>query len=89
MEDKKWLRRGYELEIVRRSKEAKGWVVLPIGWTVEQTFAWFDKCRRLSVDREKSTLSDLAMIRLAMIQLLLNRLYPDFEEAEFQYRNTA
>jgi transposase len=79
----------YKLEIVRRSKEAKGWVVLPIRWTVERTFAWFDKCRRLSVDREKSTRSDLAMIRLAMIQMMLNRLYPDPREAEFQYRNTA
>ena len=79
----------YNLEIVRRSKETKGWVVLPIRWTVERTFAWFDKCRRLSVDREKSICSDLAMIRLAMIQMMLHRLYPDPREAEFQYRNTA
>ena len=29
-----------ELAIVRRPKNAKGWVLLPIRWTVERTFAW-------------------------------------------------
>ena len=55
----------YDVEIVRRPKDAEGWVVLPIRWTVERTFAWLNKCRRLSVDREKSILSAEAMIRLA------------------------
>src|SRR5271165_2230351 len=68
--------RIYELEIVRRPKEATGWVTLPIRWTVERTFAWLDKYRRLSIDREKSILSAEAMIRLAMIHLMLNRLCP-------------
>ena len=27
---------------------------LPIRWTVERTFAWLGRCRRLSMDREKS-----------------------------------
>jgi putative transposase len=79
----------YELNIVRRSKEAKGWVVLPIRWMVERTFAWLDKCRRLSVDREKSTCSAEAMIRLAMIHLMLNRLHPDQQQSEFHYRKAA
>jgi transposase len=30
---------------------------LPIRWTVERTFAWLNQCRRLTVDREKSTRS--------------------------------
>jgi len=51
-------------------------VKLPIRWTVERTFAWLNKCRRLSVDREKSTRSAEAMIRLAMIHVMLNRLHP-------------
>ena len=54
---------------------------LPIRWTVERTFAWLAKCRRLSVDREKSTRSAEAMIRLAMIHLMLNRLCPKDEPA--------
>jgi putative transposase len=79
----------YELEIVRRPKGAKGWVKLPIRWTVERTFAWLTKCRRLSVDREKSTRSAEAMIRLAMIHLMLNRLAPKEGQPEFQYRKAA
>ena len=79
----------YELDIVRRPKGAEGWVKLPIRWMVERTFAWLGKCRRLSVDREKSTLSAEAMIRLAMIHLMLNRLCPKEDQAEFCYRETA
>src|SRR5207249_4528524 len=55
----------YELTIIRRPKGKRGWVRLPIRWTVERTFAWLNQCRRLSVDREKSTRSAEAMIRLA------------------------
>jgi putative transposase len=79
----------YDLQIVKRPAEAKGWVVLPIRWTVERTFAWLTKCRRLSVDREKSTRSAEAMIRLAMIHLMLNRLHPDQQQSEFHYRKAA
>jgi putative transposase len=79
----------YDLGIVRRPKGAKGWVKLPIRWTVERTFAWLNKCRRLSVDREKSTRSAEAMIRLAMIHLMLNRLCPKDNQAEFHYRVAA
>jgi transposase len=77
---------GWKLEIVRRPKGAEGWVRLPIRWTVERTFAWLGRCRRLSVDREKSVRSSEAFIKLAMIQLMLNRLEPKGTEAEFQYR---
>jgi putative transposase len=79
----------YELEVVRRPKGAKGWVKLPIRWTVERTFAWLNQCWRLSVDREKSTRSAEAMIRLAMIHLMLNRLCPKDDEPEFRYRKAG
>jgi putative transposase len=79
----------YDLDIVRRPKGSQGWVRLPIRWTVERTFAWLTKCRRLSVDREKSTLSAEAMIRLAMIHLMLNRLCPTNDQSEFHYRRAA
>ena len=80
---------AYELDIVRRPKGAEGWVRLPIRWTVERTFAWLGRCRRLSVDREKSTRSAEAMIRLAMIHVMLNRLHPKEGQAEFCYRKAA
>jgi putative transposase len=79
----------WELTIVRRPKDATGWVTLPIRWTVERTFAWLDKCRRLSLDREKSTRSSEAFIRLAMIHLMVNRLEPKHADAEFSYREAA
>src|SRR5947209_14425261 len=44
----------WELSIVRRPEGAEGWVRLPIRWTVERTFAWLGRCRRLSKDRERS-----------------------------------
>jgi putative transposase len=64
-------------------------VKLPIRWTVERTFAWLGKCRRLSKDRERSVLSSEAFIKLAMIHLMLNRLQPKGNDPEFQYRPAA
>ena len=66
----------WDLVIVRRPDGKKGWVDLPLRWTVERTFAWLGRCRRLSKDREKSVLSSEAFVKLAMIHLMLNRLEP-------------
>jgi putative transposase len=79
----------WELVIVRRPDGQKGWVKLPLRWTVERTFAWLGKCRRLSKDREKTTLSSEAFIKLAMIHLMLNRLAPKDADAKFHYRSAA
>src|SRR3954453_13339546 len=79
----------WEMSIVRRSKEAEGWERLPIRWTVERTFAWLGRCRRLSKDREKSVLSSESFIKLAMIQLMSHRLRPSGTEPEFHYRSAA
>jgi putative transposase len=64
-------------------------VDLPLRWTVERTFAWLGKCRRLSKDRERSALSSEAFIKLAMIHLMLNRLEPKDADADFRYRPAA
>ena len=79
----------WELVIVRRPEGKKGWVKLPLRWTVERTFAWLGKCRRLSKGREKSVLSSEAFVKLAMIHLMLNRLEPKETDAEFQYRTAS
>lgn len=79
----------WELVIVRRPDGEKGWVKLPIRWTVERTFAWLGKCRRLSKDREKSVQSSEAFVKLAMIHLMLNRLEPKDTDSAFQYRTAA
>jgi putative transposase len=56
--------------IIRRPEGKRAWVRLPIRWTVERSFAWLGRCRRLSKVREKSVLSSESFIRLAMIHRL-------------------
>jgi putative transposase len=79
----------WDLVIVRRPDGKKGWVKLPLRWTVERTFAWLGRCRRLSKDRERSVLSSEAFVKLAMIHLMLNRLQPKQVDADFHYRAAA
>src|SRR5258706_1437345 len=74
-----------DLDFVFRPEGKKGWVKLPIRWTVERTFAWLGRCRRLSKDREKSVLSSESFVKLAMIQLMLHRLEPSTVDPEFKY----
>lgn len=64
----------WEIEIVKRSDQAKGFVVLPMRWIVERTFGWFGRCRRLAKHFECLTRTALAFIRLAMIRLMARRL---------------
>jgi putative transposase len=80
---------GWQLVIVRRPDGQKGWVDLPLRWTVERTFAWLLRCRRLTADREKSVRSAEAFVKLAMIHLMLNRLRPKNQDAEFRYHTAA
>ena len=79
----------WDLVIVRRPDGSKGWVKLPLRWTVERTFAWLGRCRRLTKDREKTVLSSEAFVTLAMIQLMLHRLQPTKADPEFQYHTAA
>lgn len=67
---------GWILEIVKRSDDVQGFVVLPRRWVVERTFGWLGRCRRLSKDYEEQVESSEAMIHLAMIHLMLKRLAP-------------
>ena len=76
----------YDIEVVRRPEGQKGFVPLPRRWVAERTFAWLKRYRRLSVDRERTARSAEAMIRLAMVHIMLNRLCPTGEEPEFHYR---
>lgn len=67
---------GWMLEIVKRTDDLKGFVVLPKRWIVERTFAWLGRYRRLSKDYELSAASSESMIHIAMINLMLHRLKP-------------
>src|ERR1700678_1169090 len=63
-----------ETEIVRRSDQAKAFIVLPKRWIVERTIAWLNRCRRLAKDWENLNHNALAFLRLASIRLMLRRL---------------
>lgn len=62
------------VEIVKRTDDMTGFVVLPRRWVVERTFSWFGRNRRLAKDYE--TLADtlLAFVTLASIQLAVRQL---------------
>jgi putative transposase len=66
----------YCLEVVLRSDDVKGFVVLPKRWIVERTFAWLNNHRRLSKDYEHFTKTCETMIQIAMIRIMLRRLKP-------------
>ena len=66
--------RPWELEIVKRTDDMKGFKLIPHRWVVERTFGWFGRYRRLSKDYEYSTDTSENMIYLAMIHLMLRRL---------------
>lgn len=88
-----WLTRQrsipWRLEIVRRPKGAKGFVLLPKRWVAERTFSWLGRWRRLSRDYEHLTSSSESMVRLASIGRMLRRLAPHKNQAPFKYRLTA
>jgi putative transposase len=66
--------RKVRLDIVKRPEGTKGFLLLPKRWIVERTFAWFGRYRRLSKDYEYLTQTSEAMIRAAMIHLMVRRL---------------
>jgi putative transposase len=79
----------WEVEVVRRPKGAKGFVLLPKRWVVERTFSWLGRWRRLSRDYEHRTESSEAMIHVASIGRMLRRLAPAKDQPPFKYRLTA
>jgi putative transposase len=76
---------GYRLHIVSRPPDAVGFVRLPQRWVVERTFAWLGRSRRLHKDCEKLTQTSAAMVKMAMIHLMLRRLASDTPVQEFGY----
>lgn len=65
---------GWLLEIVKRSDDAEGFVVLPRRWVVERTFGWLFRFRRLSKDYEVLSETSEAWIFAAMTRIMLRRL---------------
>lgn len=73
-----WVSRwaGWVLEIVKRTDRLPKFVVVPRRWIVERTFARLNRYRRLSKDYEQLPGCSEAMIRIALIHLMLHCLEP-------------
>jgi putative transposase len=66
--------RKVRLDMVKRPEGTHGFLLLPNRWVVERTFAWLGRYRRLAKDYEYLTQTSEAMIRVAMIRLMVHRL---------------
>jgi transposase len=71
-----WARRcvGLTLEIVKRTDDMSGFVVLPRRWVVERTLAWITRRRRCVRDYERLHVNHEAMTQWAMILVMTRRL---------------
>ena len=65
------------MEIVKRSNDMKGFVVLPRRWVVERTFSWLGRNRRLATDFENLVEPLATFVTLASIQIAPRRLAQD------------
>jgi transposase len=63
-----------EVEIVKRSDQVRGFVLLPKRWVVERTLAWLNRCRRLAKDWENLNHKARSFLLLASIRLMVRRL---------------
>jgi len=60
-------------------------VRLPQRWVVERTFSRLGRSRRLYKDCEKLTGTSAAMVKIALIHLMVRRLASDTPADEFTY----
>ncbi|WP_329905446.1 transposase [Porphyromonas pogonae] len=66
---------GWVLEIVLRSDQCPSkFQVLPKRRMVERSFSWLENFRRLTMDYEFKADTAEAMVQLAFIQIMLNRI---------------
>ena len=67
-------KKDIKVEIVKRTDDMKGFVVLPRRWVVERTFGWIGRSRRTSKDYERTASSAEGFTYAAMSRLMLKRL---------------
>lgn len=67
---------GVDLVVVKRPSGTQGFILLPLRWVVERTFAWKARFRRLSRDLERLESSLLGFHWLAVSIPLIHKLQP-------------
>ena len=70
-----WLYLTHQCELdITAPLGQSGFVVVPFRWIVERTFSWFGWFRRLTLDYERSAETAEAMVYIASIYLMRNRI---------------
>jgi len=64
---------GWRVEIAQKPESSRGFVPEKNRWPVERSFGWLNFRRRLFRDVEKTIESSEAMLRIAFISILINR----------------
>ena len=75
------------IEVVKKPAGQLGFAVLPRRWVVERTFSWLLRWRRLVRDYECLPETHEAMVKWAMVGLMLNRLAPPPGPKPWSYKN--
>lgn len=65
---------GWEIEIAQKPESTKGFIPQKNRWQVERSFSWLNFRRRLFKDVEKLVESSEAMLKIAFISFITNRL---------------
>lgn len=65
---------GWKLEIVKRSDDLTGFVVLPHRWIVERAFGWLGRFRLLCREHEATMASSRTDVHLCLTHIMLRRL---------------
>jgi putative transposase len=65
---------GWQVEIRQKPESAKGFVPEKNRWPVERSFGWLNFRRRLAKEYEKTVESAEAMLQIAFISFLINKL---------------
>ena len=56
---------GWQIEVVERNREVKGFEVVAKRWIVERTFGWLVRNRRLAKDYERKVQTSETLIEVA------------------------
>lgn len=61
---------GIDIEVVRRTDDIRGFLVLPRRWVVERTLGWLERFRLLNREYERAVTSSSADVYCAMSMIL-------------------
>jgi putative transposase len=64
----------WKVEVMQKPESIKGFIPQKWRWQVERSFGWLNFRRRLFRDVEKTILSSEAMVQIAFISLIINRI---------------